>query len=97
MKEHVISVFGWCIWCGFNYWPHVRDYWEISAHTPFIFAAISHSLLFIFSLLCFQETQNHKKYMTEISALNQDTAPHSATGFIKRVSVFGLLPILLFN
>lgn len=63
---------------------------EISAHTPFIFAAISHSLLFIFSLLCFQETQT-TKISTEISVLNQETAPHSATGFIKKSLFFWLI------
>lgn len=38
----------------------------------------------------FQETQT-TKISTEISALNQDTAPHSATGFIKKSLCFWLI------
>ncbi|WP_193015995.1 Tet(H)/Tet(J) family tetracycline efflux MFS transporter [Proteus sp. FME41] len=62
---------------------------EITAHTPFIFAAISHSVLLIFSLLFFRETQKREALVVNSSLQNQ-TALNSATGFIKKSLYFWL-------
>lgn len=62
---------------------------EISAHTPFIFAAISHSILLILSLLFFRETQKRAAIVANSTPQNQ-TASNSVTGFIKKSLYFWL-------
>ncbi|HEK2898692.1 tetracycline efflux MFS transporter Tet(H) [Proteus terrae] len=62
---------------------------EISAHTPFIFAAISHSILLILSLLFFRETQKRAALVANSTPENQ-TASNSVTGFIKKSLYFWL-------
>ena len=62
---------------------------DISAHTPFIFAAISHSILLILSLLFFRETQKRAAIVANSTPQNQ-TASNSVTGFIKKSLFFWL-------
>ncbi|QIG04871.1 tetracycline efflux MFS transporter Tet(H) [Proteus sp. ZN5] len=62
---------------------------EISAHTPFIFAAISHSILLILSLLFFRETQKREALVANSTPENQ-TASNSVTGVIKKSLYFWL-------
>lgn len=62
---------------------------DISAHTPFIFAAISHSILLILSLLFFRETQKRAAIVANSTPQNQ-TASNSVTGFIKKSLYFWL-------
>ncbi|HEJ9486251.1 TPA: tetracycline efflux MFS transporter Tet(H) [Proteus mirabilis] len=62
---------------------------EISAHTPFIFAAISHSILLILSLLFFRETQKREAFVANSTPQNQ-TASNSVTGFIRKSLYFWL-------
>ncbi|MEZ2862941.1 tetracycline efflux MFS transporter Tet(H) [Proteus terrae] len=62
---------------------------EISAHTPFIFAAISHSILLILSLLFFRETQKRTALVANSTPENQ-TASNSVTGFIRKSLYFWL-------
>lgn len=62
---------------------------EISAHTPFIFAAISHSILLILSLLFFRETQKREAFFANSTPQNQ-TASNSVTGFIRKSLYFWL-------
>lgn len=62
---------------------------DISAHTPFIFAAISHSILLILSLLFFRETQKRAAIVANSTPQDQ-TASNSVTGFIKKSLYFWL-------
>jgi MFS transporter, DHA1 family, tetracycline resistance protein len=62
---------------------------DISAHTPFIFAAISHSVLLILALLFFRETQKRAALVANSTPENQ-TASNSVTGFIKKSLYFWL-------
>lgn len=62
---------------------------EITAHTPFIFAAISHSILLILSLLFFRETQKREVLVANNTPENQTTS-NLVTGFIKKSLYFWL-------
>lgn len=63
---------------------------EISAHTPFIFAALSHSVLLILSLCFFRETQKRETLVTNSTSKHQ-TASNSVTRFIKKSLYFWLV------
>lgn len=63
---------------------------EISAHTPFIFAALSHSVLLILSLLFFHETQKKEALVANSTPKNQTTS-NSVTSFIKKSLYFWLV------
>lgn len=60
---------------------------EITTHTPFIFAAISHSILLILALLFFCETQ---KKETRVTNTCTQISSNSITGFIKKSLYFWL-------
>ncbi|WIF71655.1 Tet(H)/Tet(J) family tetracycline efflux MFS transporter [Proteus vulgaris] len=60
---------------------------EITTHTPFIFAAISHSILLILTLLFFCETQ---KKETRVTNTCTQISSNSITGFIKKSLYFWL-------
>lgn len=60
---------------------------EITTHTPFIFATISHSILLILALLFFCETQ---KKETRVTNTCTQISSNSITGFIKKSLYFWL-------
>lgn len=62
---------------------------DISAHMPFIFAAISHSILLILSLLFFRETQKREALVANRTPENQ-TASNTVTVFFKKSLYFWL-------
>ncbi|QPN91098.1 Tet(H)/Tet(J) family tetracycline efflux MFS transporter [Proteus vulgaris] len=61
---------------------------EITTHTPFIFAAISHSILLILALLFFYETQKRE---TRVTNTCTQISSNSITGFIKKSLYFWLV------